>query len=96
MGDMNARFGNAACELPGRLGLDQCSYLDIPDQVQPSDNANALPCVCIEEELVVVNNLRVCSYGKTYTSNVTYRQGRMWTCTVSPSLVKHLCDFDVN
>ncbi len=42
MGDMNARFGNAVVELPGRLGCEQYSYTGILDQIQPNDNDNAL------------------------------------------------------
>lgn len=52
-------------------------------------------------ELLVINNVRVYSSGKTYFSNLINRQGRMWVLEldsgiVSPSLVKQLCDLDVN
>lgn len=99
MGDMNARFGSAVLELPGRLGCEQYSYTDIPDRVQPNDNANALLGVCIDEKLIIVNNL--CTGEKTYSSNRTYRQGRVWvseldSCIMSTEIVKYLCNFSVN
>lgn len=73
------------------------SYTDIPDRIQPNDNANVLLGVCIE--LLIVNNL--CTGEKTYSSNRTYRQGRVWvseldSCLMSTDIVKHLCNFDVN
>ncbi len=33
VGDMEARFGEAVCELPGRLGLEQCLYPTLSDRV---------------------------------------------------------------
>ena len=99
MGDMNARFGNAVLELPGRLGCEQYSYTDIPDRVQPNDNANALLGVCIDEKLLIVNNL--CTGERTYCSNQTYRQGRVWvseldSCIMSTDIIKYLCNFNIN
>ena len=98
-GDMNARFGEAVCELPGRLRLEQCSYPTIPDRVQCNDNASALLGVCIEEELLVVNNL--CCFENMYTSKLTYRQGCVWvseidSCLMSASIIRYLCGFNVN
>ncbi len=72
MGDMNARFGNAVRELPASLVLDQYSYQRIPDPIQPHDNAIALLGICVDEKLLVVNN--VCCNEMMYSGNLTYRQ----------------------
>lgn len=65
--------------------------------VQPNDNA--LLGVCIEEKLIMGNNL--CIGEKIYSSNRTYRQSRVWvskldSCIMSTDIVKPLCNFNVN
>ncbi|KAG0724000.1 hypothetical protein GWK47_041536 [Chionoecetes opilio] len=99
MGHVNARFGAAVCELPVTLGLDQYSYPNIPDRVQPNDNANALLGICIDERLLIVNNLR-CNE-TMYSSNLTYRQGRVWVSELdsyiaSSNMVEQVYSFNDN
>lgn len=54
MGDMDARFGNSVTALPGKLGCEQYSYTDKPDQIQSNDNADALFGLCAEERMLIV------------------------------------------
>lgn len=57
--DTNVRSGKAVCEPPVRAELQQFSYPNIPDLVQtPNDNAHALFALCVDEDLLVVNNLK--------------------------------------
>lgn len=77
VGDLNARFGEAVSELPVALGVEQCSYPDVPDQIRaPNDNASALLGVCVEENLLLLNNLK--SGNKHFPSKLTSR--RHGTC----------------
>lgn len=74
VGDLNAQFGESVNELPDTLGIEQCSYPNNPDQIRtPDDNAKALLGLCIEENLVVLNNLRIRE--RYFPSKLTFRQG---------------------
>ena len=99
LGDLNARFGEAVSELPVALGLEQCSYPDVPDQIRaPNDNASALLGVCVEENLLLLNNLK--SGNKHFPSKLTFRQGMEFVseldlCVVSPDLIEYVEEFNV-
>lgn len=98
-GDINARFGNSVCELPTHVQLRNFSYPYIPDPVQtPNDNASILLSMCIDNQLLVVNN--ACVDGKHYPSKLTYRQGTEWIseldiCAVSRNMVECVHSFSV-
>lgn len=59
IGDMNSRPGPAFRNLHGALGYRVYSYPILSDAVLTSkDAAAAVLCLCVEEHLLVVNNLR--------------------------------------
>lgn len=102
IGDLNARFGVLARELPERVELPDSvnySYPYLPDDVRvPNDNALILSNICMETGMVLVNNLRTPT--KHFCSDKTYRKGREWvseidTCTVSTNLVSDVSGFAV-
>ena len=99
IGDMNARLGTSIRELTERLGLVEYSYPFIPDPIPtPNDNAVAIFGICVEEQLLIVNNLKT-PYSH-YQSRKTFRRGREWTseidtCLVSKNLVKFIIGFQV-
>ena len=99
IGDMNTRLGVSVGELPGQISLAQYSYRIIPDPVStPNDNATAMLGICVDEHLLVINNLKTSNMH--FKSNKTYRKGREWvseldTCVVSENIVKCVRSFDV-
>ena len=96
---MNARFGSSIKELTEQLGLFEYSYPFIPDPIPtPNISALALLGLCVDEELLVVNNLK--TPNSHYNSRKTFRRGREWiseidTCIVSKSLIKYIRGFNV-
>ncbi len=62
MGDLNARFGVSARNLLSRVEAPECrmfSYPTIPDDTRnPNDNAYILSTLCVNSNLLVVNNLK--------------------------------------
>ena len=59
IGDLNARFGSTVRELPVCIDAPNISYPDLPDPVRvANDNANAMFGICVEENMVLVNNLK--------------------------------------
>lgn len=99
IGDLNARVGVAVRELPERVGLPQYSYTEISDLVQaPNDNAAAILGICVEERLLIVNNLRTTD--AYFQGKKTFKRGREWiseldTCIVSEGLIKCIQSFNV-
>lgn len=101
MGDLNARFGKAVrdmaelYELPGFV----CSYPDIPDCTSyMNDNAEFVSTLCLENQLVVLNNLKV--PGKHFLGGMTYRKRGTWvseldTCVLSYDLIPYVNDFKI-
>ena len=73
LGDLNARFGPSVRDiLPSIVvpGSDNCTYPVIPDQVnRPNDNAQTMSTICMEQKLVVINNLKIGE--KHFKSNLT-------------------------
>ena len=97
VGDMNARLGVAVREQAA--GVVRCCYPAIPDPVStPNDNATAMLGICMEEKLLVVNNLQMADV--YFPSKKTFRKGREWvseldTCIMSVNLIKCVKHFDV-
>ena len=99
IGDMNARIGTSVKDLPDRIGLTQYSYPVIPDPIStPNDNALAMLGICVEEHMLVVNNLKTPDIH--FPSKKTFRKGRNWvseldTCIVSDNLINFIQYFNV-
>ena len=102
LGDLNARFGIFARELPSLVelpGSDNYTYPDVPDDVRlPNENAFILSGVCQASKLVLINNLK--TPAKHFMSSKTYRKGEQWVseldvCIVSSGVVSRVSDFQV-
>lgn len=101
LGDMNARFGRAVRELAKLYELPNMtiSYPDIEDDVaRMNDNAEFLSTICLENKLLVLNNLK--TGDRHFMCGKTYRKRDIWiseldTCLVSPNLVRCVDDFAV-
>ena len=102
IGDMNARFGSLARDLPSLVELpesDNFTYPDLPDDVRlPNDNAFILSSVCQASKLVLINNLKTSD--KHFLSRKTYRKGEQWVseldvCIVSSGVVSRVSEFQV-
>ncbi len=80
MGNMNSRFGQYVSELPARIGVpnaDMYTYVNITERIRhPNDNAYVLSTICIDNKILVVNNLKtpICYY----QSDLTYRKDENW------------------
>lgn len=102
MGDLNARFGHFVRDIPKLAELPNSglySYPSLPDPVRnPNDNAYIVSTICIESEILILNNLK--TQDKHFVSNKTYCKGREWVseldiCAMSPTLVSSVSDFCV-
>ena len=62
IGDLNTRFGSIIQTMPARSnnpGIQSCSYPVIPDNIaSPNDSAFILSSICIDNDLVVLNNVK--------------------------------------
>ena len=102
IGDMNARFGEFVRNMIDFLEIPNgClySYPEIPDPVHyPTENAYVLSTICVECNMLVLNNLKVNQ--RHFVSDKTFRKGREWTseldtCIVSTNMLEHVTDFHV-
>ena len=99
MGDLNARFGISVQQLPREINLSHFSYPFVPDPLpNPNDNALVLLGMCIDERLLIINNLK--TQFSHFKSALTYRQGLTWTseidsCLVSDSMVDLIENFEI-
>ena len=103
MGDLNARFGASVRNIPVTAGIPDCysyTYPVIPDPVEKiSYNASILSTICIDQGLLVLNNLK--SGNKYYESRLSYRAGNHWiseldVCILSHKVLTCVKDFDVS
>ena len=100
IGDLNARFGNMLQQLPNHLDLNTLSYPLIPDPTRTANNnAKMIFSICAEENLAVVNNAVI--ENQVYTSQLTYRQGNVWTSEldyvlVSSNMLKSIKSYNVH
>ena len=102
MGDMNARFGKCVRDMAEMYDLPDVTitYPTIEDDVGAmNDNAELLSSICLDNNLLVLNNLK--TQDRHYVSSKTYRKRNIWvseldTCIVSPCLLEHIHDFAVN
>lgn len=102
VGDMNARFGGSVRELPRLLDLanvEELSYLEICDNARVfNDNAELLSTICIDNTLLVVNNVKY--QDKHFSGNKTFHRVDVWismvdTCIASAKIINHVQDFVV-
>ena len=103
IGDMNARFGSSVRNIPLRSstpGIVECTYPIIPDDVPLlNDNSYLLSNLCVDNSLVVVNNIKTATCH--FPSNKTYKKGKQWiseldTAVVSFKLLKCINRFIVH
>ncbi len=80
VGDTNARFGKNVKDLlvsPNTSHEDELLYPVIVDDVNvPNDNAEILSAICVENSMIVVNNLK-CKE-KHFLGNNTFRRRGVW------------------
>ncbi len=102
LGDMNARFGKNVRNLVVPLNAsdkDDVSYPVIADDINvPNDNAVLLSAVCMENSMVVVNNLKY--QKKHFLGKRTFRRQGAWIsevdiCMASRTMIKYIDDFSV-
>ena len=90
VGDLNARFGTLARELPARVKLPDSinySYPYLPDDVRvPNDNALILTNTCMDAGMVLVNNLKTPT--NHFCSDKTYRKGSEWVSEIDACTIK--------
>lgn len=99
MVDLNTRFGNGIQNIL-LTGADDFAYPVIPDQINvPNENANIMATECIEQNLMVVNNLK--DGEKYYRRKLTYRKRNEWitevdVCIASQQILRCIQSFSVN
>ena len=103
LGDMNARFGSSVRNIPLRSTTPEislCTYPSIPDDIQsPNDNSVLLSSLCVDNKMLVVNNLQTPSH--YFPSNKTYKKRNNWiseldTVVVSYKLINCINKFTVH
>jgi len=103
LGDMNARFGSSVRNIPLRSttpDISLCTYPSIPDDIQsPNNNSFLLSSLCVDNKMLVVNNLQTPS--RYFPSNKTYKKRNNWiseldTVVVSHKLIKCINEFTVH
>ena len=103
LGDMNARFGSSVRNIPLRSTTPEislCTYPSIPDDIQsPNDNSVLLSSLCVDNNMLVVNNLQTPS--RYFPSNKTYKKRNNWiseldTAVVSYKLINCINKFTVH
>ena len=103
IGDLNARFGLRVRDIPLQSNnplINQCTYPVIPDETSaPNDNAYLLSTVCIDHNLLVLNNVK--SPTKYFPSQKTFKRRNQWiseldTTVVSHELLNNLSNFTVH
>ena len=102
VGDMNTRFGTTTRDIIPLIEIPNSeiySYPNFADKTNnANDNAEILSAICIEQSVLVVNNLKTpTSY---YPGNKTFRKRNEWiseidVCVASPSIVHRINEFRV-
>ena len=102
IGDLNTRFGKFARDIPILSQLPSAevySYPEIEDDIPfPNNNAEILSTICIDNKLILINNLKTGEHhfigGKTYKRRDTWIS-ELDTCIASPCVVNRLSNFEV-
>ena len=101
--DLNARFGTSVRNIPLRSkvpAINNCTYPRIPDDISsPNDNAYVLSTLCLDNDLVVLNNIKTPS--SHFPSLKTYRKNNQWvseldTACISFYMLNNICSFNVH
>ena len=62
IGDLNARFGTSVRNISlqsSNTDIKECTYPHIPDDIStPNDNAYLLSTICVDHNLLVLNNVK--------------------------------------
>ena len=103
IGDLNARFGTGVRNIPRQSNnpdIKECMYPSIPDDIAtPNDNAYLLSTVCVDHNLLVLNNVKTPT--KYFPSQKTFKRRNQWiseldTTIVSFGLLNYLSNFTVH
>ena len=104
IGDLNVRFGASVRDLLiNRVEAPKCrmySYPTIPDDVRnPNDNAYILSTLCMNSNLLVINNLKTST--KHLFRGKTYRKKDSWISEVDVFLgscdaLRNISSFNVH
>ena len=91
IGDMNARFGTSVRSIPLRSSspnMHVYTYPNIPDATaSPNDNAYILSTLCVDNNLIVVNNVQtpICHF----PSNKIFKNRTEWISEIDTSIVSY-------
>ena len=103
LGDLNTRFGCGVRNILGNIRTPDCdnlAYPVIPDKINSAnENANIMSTVCIEQSMVVLNNLKFNE--RYFESKLTYRKKSEWVsevdvCIASRKMLCNVESFSVN
>ena len=103
IGDLNARFGNSVRNISlqsSNSDIKECMYPHLPDDIStPNDNAYLLSTVCIDNNFLVLNNVKTPT--KYFPSQKTFKRRNQWiseldTTIVSYELLNCLSNFTVH
>ena len=100
MGDLNCRFGSSVSNLvQDSMPTGKFSYPAVPDDVRyPNDNANSLSQICINNGLLIINNLKADE--QTYKSKLTFKRRQTWiseldVCLTHYNSTRYITSFQV-
>ena len=97
---MNARFGSSVRNIPLRSSsreINMCTYPFIPDDIPTHiDNSYLLSNLCVDHDLLVINNLQTPTYN--FIGNKTFKKRNNWiseldTVVASYKLIKYMSNF---
>ena len=103
IGDLNARFGNSVRNIPSRstnIDIQSCSYPIIPDDItSPNDSAYILSSICVDNNLIVLNNVKTAI--AHFPSQKTFKSRNQWvseidTVVTSYEMLNYLEQFTVH
>ena len=84
IGDLNARFGNSVRNIPSRstnIDIQSCSYPSIPDDItSPNDSAYILSSICVDNNLIVLNNVKTAI--AHFPSQKTFKNRNQWVSEI--------------
>ena len=103
IGDVNARFGKSVRNIPSRstnIDIQSCSYPIIPDDItSPNDSAYILSSICVDNDLIVLNNVKTAM--AHFPSQKTFKRRNQWvseldTVVTSYEMLNYFDQFTVH
>ena len=103
IGDLNARFGNSVRSIISRsnnVNIQSCSYPNIPDDIaSPNDSAYILSSICVDNNLIVLNNVKTPI--SHFPSQKTFKRRNQWvseigTIVTSYEMINYVEQFNVH